>query len=119
MKQIVYMNLVMFLVSFILTTHSDAQNSYQQFYLKRESFEDNLSELRNEFGNKKIYSRGDRSGMSCRFVVLPGIKEYGYRIQIWQFEFYNDIKTQIQIHFKRQDTTSIRHYHSKAGIVKK
>ena len=39
MKQMVCMNLVMFLVSsFILTTHSDAQNSYQQFYLKRESF---------------------------------------------------------------------------------
>mgnify|MGYP003693548575 CR=1 FL=1 len=43
-----------------------------------------------------------------------GIKEHGYRIQIWQFEFYDDIKTETQIHFKRQDATSIRHYHSKA-----
>jgi len=42
MKQMPCMNLVMFLVSFILTMHSNAQNSYQQFYLKRESFEDDL-----------------------------------------------------------------------------
>ena len=55
MKQMACMNLVMFLVSFILTMHSNAQNSYQQFYLKRESFEDDLSALRNEFGNKKIF----------------------------------------------------------------
>ena len=55
MKHMACMNLVMFLVPFILTTQSNAQNSYQQFFLKRESFEDNLSELRNEFGNKKIF----------------------------------------------------------------
>ena len=54
MKQIAYMNLITFLPSFIFTTHSDAQNSYQQFYLTRESFEENLSALKNEFGNKKI-----------------------------------------------------------------
>jgi len=57
--------------------------------------------------------------MSCRFVVLPGIKKHGHRIQVWQFEFYNDIKTKIQIHFKRQNAASIRHHHSEAGIVKK
>jgi hypothetical protein len=55
MKQMACMNLIMFLVSLLLATRSDAQNSYQQFYLKRESFEDNLSELRNEFGGKKIF----------------------------------------------------------------
>ena len=70
MKQMACMNLVMFLVSFILTTHSDAQNSYQQFYLKRESFEDNLSELRNEFGNKKIFPRKSKWNVLplCRFT---------------------------------------------------
>ena len=54
MKQTAYINLVTFLLSFIFTTHSDAQNSYQQFYLMRESFEEKLSGLKNEFGNKKI-----------------------------------------------------------------
>ena len=71
MKQIAYMNLITFLLSFIFTTHSDAQNSYQQFYLTRESFEENLSALKNEFGNKKIYSQR-RSNWNvlplCRFT---------------------------------------------------
>ncbi len=54
MKKTVYINLVLLLVSFIVTTHADAQTSYARFYLKRENFETNLSALRNEFGHKKI-----------------------------------------------------------------
>jgi hypothetical protein len=54
MKQIVYLNLAILLASFIAPSHTDAQTSYTQFYLKREDFATNLSALRNEFGNKKI-----------------------------------------------------------------
>src|SRR6476659_3042617 len=55
MKQIVYINLALVLVTFIVANDTDAQTSYQQFYLERGNFEDDLSALRNEFGNKKIF----------------------------------------------------------------
>jgi hypothetical protein len=54
MKQIVHTNLVMLVAGCLFTMHIDAQASYEQFYLKRQNFEDNLSELRIQFGNKKI-----------------------------------------------------------------
>src|SRR5436189_4098769 len=54
MKQMTCINLVTILASLIFSMHSDAQNNYHQSYLKRVSFENNLSGLRNEFGNKKI-----------------------------------------------------------------
>jgi hypothetical protein len=53
MKQIVYLKFVMSLLSFFVTTDSDAQSSYQQFYLQRDDFKKNLSQLKNEFENKK------------------------------------------------------------------
>jgi hypothetical protein len=54
MKQIVYLKFVMSLLSFFVTTDSDAQSSYQQFYLQRDDFKKNLSQLKNEFENKKV-----------------------------------------------------------------
>jgi len=42
------------LISFIPTTHSDAQASYQQFYLNRKDFAHNLSALKNDFSSKKM-----------------------------------------------------------------
>lgn len=54
MKQVVHINLIMLLVSLISTTHSDAQTSYERFYLQRENFENNLPGLKNEFSNNKI-----------------------------------------------------------------
>lgn len=54
MKRVVYLTVAVFMISFIVATHTDAQNNYEQFYLKREKFETNLSALRGEFGNKKI-----------------------------------------------------------------
>ncbi|HEY7161775.1 MAG TPA: hypothetical protein VH815_10975, partial [Acidobacteriota bacterium] len=54
MKQVAYMNLMILLLFIVPATSSDAQTSYQQFYLKRENFENNLSVLKNEFSNNKI-----------------------------------------------------------------
>src|SRR4030095_5349323 len=53
MKQMVYMNLVIFLVSFIAAPHGDAQTDYQPFYLNRETFKNNLSELKSKYGTQK------------------------------------------------------------------
>src|SRR4030095_13354492 len=52
MKQMVYMNLVIFLVSFIAAPHGDAQTDYQPFYLNRETFKNNLSELKSKYGTQ-------------------------------------------------------------------
>src|SRR5215468_6276144 len=54
MKQAAYINLMILLISFFPGTNSNAQTSYQQFYLKRENFESNLSTLKNKFSNKKV-----------------------------------------------------------------
>ena len=54
MKQVVYVNLMLLLASLVPVIYSNAQTSYQQFYLKRENFITNLSLLKIEFGNKKI-----------------------------------------------------------------
>jgi len=54
MKQIVQTNLAILLASCLFAMHVDAQAGYEQFYLKREDCEGNLSELKTEFGNKKI-----------------------------------------------------------------
>src|SRR5438552_9184989 len=53
-NQIIYIKTSLFLLSLFIVTHTYAQDRYGEFYLKRENFENYLSELRNEFGNKKI-----------------------------------------------------------------
>ena len=54
MKQIVYTGLALLLNSLILVANTKAQPNYEDLYLKRENFEKSVSELRREFGNKKI-----------------------------------------------------------------
>ena len=54
MNQIIYIPIALFLVSFFIATHIYAQDRYEEFYWQKENFENNLSGLRNEFGNKKI-----------------------------------------------------------------
>jgi hypothetical protein len=45
--------ILLFLICCSLLLRLDGQESYQEFYLKKEFFEDKLSELKKEFGNKK------------------------------------------------------------------
>ena len=53
MKQVVYMSLIVFRLSFAGISSCLAQANYQQFYLTRENFQNNLAELRSAYGNKK------------------------------------------------------------------
>jgi hypothetical protein len=54
MNQIIYIKSSLFLLSLFTVTHIYAQDGYEKFYLLKKNFENNLSGLRNEFGNKKI-----------------------------------------------------------------
>ncbi|MFI5133847.1 MAG: hypothetical protein ACHQEB_05895 [Chitinophagales bacterium] len=56
MKQVFFSIIVLLFIS-LLQQALNAQTSYEQFYLKRENFENNLTELKKEFGNKKIIPR--------------------------------------------------------------
>jgi len=53
MKQIVFRNFTLFLVSFIAIKNVSAQTNYTLFYLQRENFETRTTELRKEFRHKK------------------------------------------------------------------
>jgi len=54
MKQVIYRTLALLLVSSVAITYTNGQTNYAQFYLTREGSETRISELKNEFGTKKI-----------------------------------------------------------------
>jgi hypothetical protein len=87
MKQMVYLNVVMLLVSSIFTKHIEAQSGYEEFYLKRENFEIHLSELKNEFGNKKIIPAGIELECLAALSFYPELKNTDIEFRFGQLNF--------------------------------
>jgi hypothetical protein len=54
MKQAIYTNIILLLSFFVIKKEANAQTHIEQFYLKRENFESTITELKKEFGKKKI-----------------------------------------------------------------
>lgn len=54
MKQVIYTTVILLLFSFAIRNETKAQANYEQFYLKKDDFKNNLQELRDEYGRKKV-----------------------------------------------------------------
>ncbi len=54
MKQVIHKHSGLFLLCFLFTEYVQGQNNYEESYLKKDVFENNLAELRKEFGQDKI-----------------------------------------------------------------
>ena len=87
MNQIVYLNLAMLLAFFIAPSHTDAQTSYTQFYLKREDFATHLSALRSEFGNKKIIPAEIELECLVALSCYPELKNTGIEFKFGNLNF--------------------------------
>ena len=87
MKKIVYINLAMLLASFIATIHTDAQNRYTQFYLKKEDFATDLPALRSEFGNKKIIPAGIELECLAALSFYPELKNTDIEFRFGNLNF--------------------------------
>src|SRR6266403_1361613 len=87
MKHIIYRNTALLLLSLFPVISLSAQDNFEEFYLKRENFENYLSELRNEFGNKKIIPADLELECLAALSFYPELKNTDIEFRFGQLNF--------------------------------
>jgi hypothetical protein len=86
-----------------MEVHAYAQSSYAQFYLKKEDFESNLSELNSEFGNKKIIPAELQLECLTALSFYPELKNTNIEFRFGNLNFTMISKPKFKSTLKNRD----------------